>query len=102
MTKSNIEANELTLTEGHVSFGYEFAEERKNEEEQTFSVPFHSLQEMLELVAPNKSQEFAAVRGAKNVWVDSVGFIAKSEDENTQVETLLMEDENYVELLQRH
>lgn len=90
---------ELELTKGIVTFGVEMGKEGENIDEQTFSVEFHSLNDLIALLSEDKAKMYANLRGAKNVFVDSVNFIAENEAEGLRVETILMEDSSVVELL---
>jgi hypothetical protein len=103
MEKISTKTTELQLVSGHVVYGFELKDTTKNtnEEEMTFSDEFYSLKEMMSLISTEKLQVHAMIRGARNVWVESIGFISRSEDGKSQVETLMMEDENFVELMQR-
>jgi hypothetical protein len=103
MTQSYPQSTELTFAAGTVTYSFQTEDGSKDAtgEDPTFAVPFQNLSEMLLLLTPEKVEFYRQLNKVKTMKVESVGFVARNEEENIQVETLMMDDgENFIELIQ--
>ena len=93
---------ELKPAIGKVVYRYETGHEAEEFEidEQVFSIDFHTLPELINLLQKEKLNQSKESRNVMNVTVDSVVYTAESEDNKTKIETLMLEDMIFVELIQ--
>lgn len=91
---------ELETTSGKVVFSYETGNEQEVHEfdEQTFSLEFDSLDEMIELLQEKKLDELKQERNVENVFVDSIEIISMNDTKNVRAETLLLDDVIFTEI----
>lgn len=103
MTLKRRNVTQLDSSMGKVVFRYETGYEEENHEfdEQVFSKEFHTLSEMTDLLQNHKLDYFKDLLKVNSVAVDSIVFTAASEDMNTKVETLMVDDMIFVELSQK-
>lgn len=101
MSKENTEIKELQFKLGSVEYSYE-SDLKSNQfsEEHDSTVEFQTLNELIYLLSDAGIKEQKKNLNATTISVSSVNFITESESKDMHIETLLMQEENYVECMQ--